>query len=87
MPPATLHGRPQRIFVSVDEASGRSTLSFLPTEVAPPYQIEDDRRGELALKEAHEVAARYAGCTVEGPHFHTPKPGAKRMRRRERPGG
>jgi hypothetical protein len=86
--PQQLYGRPQRIFISVDEASGKSTLSFLPAEVSPPYQIEDDRQGERALKEAREVAARHPGCTVEGPHFHTPKPGAKRMRRRpERPGG
>jgi hypothetical protein len=83
--PAKLSGRPERIFISVDELSGKSTLSFIPADVSPPYQIEDDRQGELALKDARELAARHPGCTVEGPHFHTPRPGAKRMRRPPRP--
>lgn len=85
--PSRLAGTPQRIFISVDETSGRSTVSFVPADISPPYQIDDDRQGEQALAEARELAARHPGCTVEGPHFHTPKPGVRRMRRRERPGG
>jgi hypothetical protein len=61
---------PSRIFVSVDESTGRSTLSFAPPGVSDPILREDDRTGELAMDEARMVAAEYPGCTIEGPHFH-----------------
>ena len=80
----SLRGNPDRVFVSVDERTGRSTISYFPADVGPPHQVEtEDRSGAVAMAEARKIAARYPGCIVDGPHFHTSKEGgAKRGRRR-----
>jgi hypothetical protein len=78
-----LSGRPERIFVSVDERTGRSTLSFAPAEVGAPVVREDDARGEQAMEAARAIAASYSGCVIAGPHFHASRPpGTARVRRR-----
>lgn len=66
-----LGGTPERIFVSVDESTGRSTLSFAPAGIGAPLTRDADRLGEDALIHARAIAARYPGCAVVGPHFHT----------------
>ncbi|MCB9564476.1 MAG: hypothetical protein H6709_17610 [Kofleriaceae bacterium] len=81
---ARLTGVPLRIFVSVDETTGQSTVSFQPPDVGTPFQYEDDRGGDRAMTEARTIAEGYDGCTVEGPHFHASKPGGARPRYRRR---
>jgi len=78
-----LQGRVERIFVSVDESTGRSTISFLPAGVGDPVLREGDRTGAMAMKDAKTIADDHPGCTVQGPHFHAARPpGRKRMMRR-----
>jgi hypothetical protein len=79
-----LRGRPERIFVSVDESTGRSTLSFQPTDIGAPVQHEDDHKGVRAMADAKAIIERYPGCTVHGPHFHAARP-TGRMKPRRRP--
>jgi hypothetical protein len=75
--------RPERIFISVNESTGRSTMSFQPPDVGPPVLHEDDRTGAVAMKEAKVIMDRSPGCTIHGPHFHSDRPpGRKRMGRR-----
>jgi hypothetical protein len=77
-----LSGRPERIFVSVDERTGRSTTSFMPREVSAPIVREDDAKGEHALVAARAIAASHPGCAIEGPHFHASRAeGAPKSRR------
>jgi hypothetical protein len=78
----SISGIVERVFVSVDERTGRSTVSFFPVEAAAPYQLDGDPRGDVAMAQARSIAARYQGCTVVGPHFHTSKEGGARPRRR-----
>ena len=81
--PSTLRGRPDRIFVSVDESTGRSTISFHPADIGSPVQHEDDKTGVVAMKEARSISEKYPGCTVHGPHFHAARPvGRWKVRRR-----
>jgi hypothetical protein len=76
-------GRPERVFVSVDERTGRSTMSFAPVGVGTPVVREADARGEGAMLTAQAIAVMYAGCVIVGPHFHTSRPpGSKSLRRR-----
>jgi hypothetical protein len=82
--PQALRGRPERIFVSVDESTGKSTISFQPTEVGAPVQHEDDKTGSTAMTEARAISAKYPGCTVHGPHFHAARPQGSRWKRRPR---
>lgn len=77
-----LRGRPERIFVSVDESTGKSTVSFQPTDVGSPLQHDDDHKGETAMQEARSIADKYPGCTVHGPHFHAARPTGKWKSRR-----
>lgn len=77
-----LSGIPERIFVSVDESTSRSTLSFFPGGISPPIPREDDGRGEKSLQAARAIAASYPGCSIVGPHFHTSA--ARRSRPRPR---
>lgn len=78
-----LRGRPERVFVSVDESTGKSTVSFMPPDVGAPVQHDDDAKGATAMKAARSIADEYPGCTVHGPHFHAARPpGRMRMRRR-----
>jgi hypothetical protein len=80
---ARMHGRPERIFISVNESTGRSTISFQPADVGPPVLHEDDHTGAVAMREAKAISDRYAGCTIHGPHFHAARPpGRKRMMRK-----
>jgi hypothetical protein len=74
--------RPDRIFVSVDESSGRSTISFSPTDAGSPFQRDADRDGALAMRDAQAILARYPGATIHGPHFHAAPTGRTRTRRR-----
>ena len=78
-----LMGRAERIFVSVDESTGRSTISFQPPGVGDPILREGDRTGAMAMRDAKTIADDHPGCTVHGPHFHAARPpGKKRMMRR-----
>lgn len=79
-----LRGRPEKIFVSVDESTGKATVSFQPTDVGSPIQLEDDKKGEAAMKEAKSIADKYPGCTIHGPHFHAARP-VGRWKARRRP--
>lgn len=81
-PAMRIIGRPEKIFVSVDESTGRSTISFQPPDVAPPVQREDDKTGSVAMQEAKSISDRYPGCTVHGPHFHAARPPGARWKRR-----
>jgi hypothetical protein len=81
-----LIGRPERVFVSVDESTGKSTISFHPPDVGPPVQHEDDKTGDAAMQEARTISEKYPGCTVHGPHFHAARPANARWKRR-RPAG
>ena len=80
-----LRGRPEKIFVSVDESTGRSTLSFQPNDVGGPMQHDDDHKGARAMADAKAIVDKYPGCTVHGPHFHAARPAGK-SRPRKRPG-
>jgi len=77
-----LRGTPERIFISVDESTGKSTMSFAPPDVGTPLQYQDDRQGVRAMKDATALSARYPGCTIHGPHFHGPPTGRSRPRKR-----
>ncbi|HET9987161.1 MAG TPA: hypothetical protein VFQ65_01545, partial [Kofleriaceae bacterium] len=79
-----LRGRPEKIFVSVDESTGRSTLSFQPNDVGGPVQHDDDHKGTRAMADAKAIVDKYPGCTVHGPHFHAARPAGK-SRPRKRP--
>jgi hypothetical protein len=76
-----LTGVPERIFVSVDESTGRSTLSFAPVGVGTPIAREEDPKGELALEDARAVIAMHPGCTIVGPHFHASAMGRPKPKR------
>ncbi|HEU4729050.1 MAG TPA: hypothetical protein VFT22_14195 [Kofleriaceae bacterium] len=77
--------RPDRIFVSVDASTGRSTISFAPPEVGPPFQREGDADGAHAMRDAQAILARYPGATIHGPHFHAaPASRGGRVRQRRR---
>jgi hypothetical protein len=77
-----LQARPDRIFVSVDESTGKSTISFQPPECGAPVQHEDDKTGVIAMTEARSISERYPGSTVHGPHFHAARPPGNRWKRR-----
>ena len=79
----TLRGRPDRIFVSVNQSTNRSTISFQPPDVSAPIEVDDDQSGTRAMKDAKAISASYPGCTVHGPHFHVARPsGRQKIRRR-----
>jgi hypothetical protein len=78
----SLRGSPDRIFISVDESTGISTVSFFPADVGAPFQRSDDRDGALALADAKAILARYPSCTIHGPHFHAARPARAKPRKR-----
>lgn len=80
--------RPDRIFVSVDESTGRSTISFAPAEAGAPIVHEEDGKGALAMSQANAISVAYPGSTIHGPHFHAAhSPARKRiMRKPSKPG-
>lgn len=75
-------GRPDRIFVSVDASTGRSTISFAPPDAGSPFQRDGDADGAHAMRDAQAICARYPGSTVHGPHFHAARSPKARPRRR-----
>lgn len=77
-----VRSRPDRIFVSVDESTGRSTISFAPPEAGEPIQHDDDKSGARAMKDAQAILSRYPGTTIHGPHFHAARPARARVRPR-----
>lgn len=77
-----LHARPEKIFVSVDESTGVSTLSFQPADSGEPFQYDDDGDGQRALDGARLIAERFGGCSISGPHFHAARPPRARPRPR-----
>lgn len=78
-----LSTRPDKIFVSVDESTGRSTISFSPPAAGAPILHESDAKGSLAMKDAKAISDRYPGVTIHGPHFHAARPpGKKRFARK-----
>ena len=78
-----LRGRPEKIFISVDESTGRSTLSFQPPDSGEPFQYDDDKSGNRALEDAKTIVTKYPGCTISGPHFHAARPARARPRPRK----
>ncbi|MGE0551615.1 MAG: hypothetical protein AB7O24_25720 [Kofleriaceae bacterium] len=79
--PGALSGAPERIFVSVDESTGKSTVSFSPPDIGTPFQHENDRDGAMALRDAQTIIARYPKATIHGPHFHAARQPRVRPRR------
>lgn len=77
-----LRGNPERIFISVDESTGISTVSFFPADVGSPIQVEGDKDGQRALKDAKAIVAKYPSCSIHGPHFHAARPPKARPRKR-----
>ncbi|MEO8705838.1 MAG: hypothetical protein ABI867_37755 [Kofleriaceae bacterium] len=75
--------RPDKIFISVDESSGRSTLSFQPADSGEPFQYDDDKTGQRALDDAKTISTRYPGVAISGPHFHAARPARARVRPRK----
>lgn len=75
-------GRPERIFVSVDASTGRSTISFAPPDSGTPFQRDGDADGAHAMRDAKAILAKYPGATIHGPHFHAAPTGRVRQRRR-----
>ncbi len=81
--PIRLKARPERIFISVDESTSRSTISFAPADAGSPICHGEDRTGALAVRDAKLIAQTYPGCTIHGPHFHAARrPGRKRAFRK-----
>jgi len=75
--------RPDRIFISVDESTGRSTISFAPSDVGSPILHEGDNTGAHAMRDAKSISQNYPGCTIHGPYFHAARPpGRKRVARK-----
>jgi hypothetical protein len=77
-----MRGTPDRIFISVDESTGKSTVSFFPADVAAPFQHENDRDGTRALRDAKTITAKYPKVMISGPHFHAARPPKARPRKR-----
>lgn len=75
-------GRPERIFVSVDASTGRSTISFDPRDAGSPFQREGDADGAQAMRDARAIVVRYPDATIHGPYFHAAPTGRARARRR-----
>jgi hypothetical protein len=77
---------PDRIFVSVDKDTGRSAISFAPSEAGAPISYEGDSSGSRAMSEAKAISEAYPGSTIHGPHFHAARSpaanGRKRMTRK-----
>jgi hypothetical protein len=77
-----LRTSPDRIFISVDESTGKSTVSFFPADCGTPLQYEDDKEGKRALQDAKSITAKYPSATIHGPHFHAARPAKARPRKR-----
>jgi hypothetical protein len=77
-----LRSSPDRIFISVDESTGKSTVSFFPADCGAPFQHDDDHDGQRALRDAKSIVAKYPSATIQGPHFHAARPARARPRKR-----
>ena len=49
---ARMKMRPDKIFVSVDESTGKSIISFQPQDAGDAITYEDDKTGARAMKTA-----------------------------------
>ena len=78
-----LKSRPERIFVSVDESTGRSIISFAPADCGDPVAYDDDKTGVRAMKIAQTICEKYPGSTIHGPHYHAARPAKVRVRPRK----
>lgn len=83
MPEPKIKTRPERIFISVDESTAISVMSFHPPDAGDPFRYDDDKAGKRALAGAAAITAKYPGCTVSGPHFHAARPAKARLRPRK----
>lgn len=79
---ARMKARPDKIFVSVDESTGRSVISFQPPDAGDAIAYEDDKAGSRAMTAAKSISDKYPGSTIHGPHFHAARPAGARVRRR-----
>jgi hypothetical protein len=79
-PSPKLASAPERVFISVDSSTGRSTVSYAPATVGEPLTREDDPRGEHALQTAQAIIAAYPSCAITGPHFFESAKGRPRRR-------
>jgi len=77
---STLNTSPARIFVSVDESTGRSTISFQPTDCSAPIVQEADHKAERAMQEARSIVKKYPNASIHGPHFHAARPAGRTKR-------
>jgi hypothetical protein len=75
-----LNARPSRIFVSVDESTGRSTISFQPPDCGAPIVQEEDSKAERAMQQAQSIVKNYPGASIHGPHFHAARPPGRQKR-------
>ena len=82
LPP--LRGAPARVFVSLDESTSRSTLSFAPAEVGAPVSYDDDPGATQAMATARAIVGANPGCALVGPHVHASARGRPRLRRGRR---
>lgn len=83
MPEPKVRNRPDRIFISVDESTGFSVMSFHPADSGDPFKYEDDKTGKRALAGAQTIITKYPGVTISGPHFHAARPAKARIRPRK----
>jgi hypothetical protein len=83
LPDPKVRNRPDRIFISVDESTASSTMSFHPADAGDPFRYDDDKTGKRALAGAQAITAKYPGVTVSGPHFHAARPAKARLRPRK----
>ena len=79
---ARMKMRPDKIFISVDESTGRSVISFQPVEAGDAIACEDDKTGSRAMKVAQGIVEKYPGAPIHGPHFHAARPANARVRRK-----
>jgi hypothetical protein len=82
MDSSRLRGNPDRIFISIDESTGTSTVSFFPVDCGSPYQHTNDSEGKQALEDAKSILAKHPKATIHGPHFHAARPAKARVRKR-----
>jgi hypothetical protein len=81
----TLASAPERVFISVDSSTGRSTLSYAPASAGTPVTRDDDPKGEHALGVANAIVGAYPNCAITGPHFFESAKGRPRRRGRPEP--
>lgn len=79
---ARMKMRPDKIFVSVDESTGRSIISFQPQDAGDAITYDDDKTGSRAMKAAQGIVEKYSGVPIHGPHFHAARPANARVRRK-----